>query len=230
MHFGAFLKQKKLLSLPHMHTLKGGRKKKKSDEIVIQSQILYVLKTRRSQRILCRIKFICSAPITVPCAHTCTCVSSIINAVLVPRRRWGLDGRRVEGGTSSAQQQQTQLKSSLGCFPASLGWTRENWGSASSCLKTGTGKHPKPKGVFEGEDVSPVWDQGRFPAVFWPDPSGCPRLSFCPGSGRQTTAGRVKRWLPALCSKTIISSCFPTTCQKWFIGTGMGQDEGGGTH
>lgn len=42
-------------------------------------------------------------------------------------------------------------------------------------------------------------------------------------SGRQTTAGRVKRWLPALCSKTIISSCFPATCQKWFIGTRMGQ-------
>lgn len=39
-------------------------------------------------------------------------------------------------------------------------------------------------------------------------------------SGRQTTAGRVKRWLPALCSKTIISSCFPTTCQEWFIATG----------
>lgn len=37
-------------------------------------------------------------------------------------------------------------------------------------------------------------------------------------SGRQTTAGRVKRWLPALCSKTIISSCVPATCQKWFIG------------
>lgn len=54
----------------------------------------------------------------------------------------------------------------------------------------------------------------------------CPHLSFCHGSGRQTTADRVKRWLPVLRSKTIISSCFPTTCQKWFIGTGMGWTRG----
>lgn len=211
-----------------------------SDEIVIWSWIFHGLKTRRSQRILCLLNLFAQLRSRTP-THTCTCVSYIINALLVPRHRWGLDGRRVEGGTS-AQQQQTQLKSFLGCFPASLGWMRENWGPASSRLKTGTGKHPKLKGVFEG-DVSLVWDQGRFPAAFWPDPPDvltrpsrwracCLHLSFCHGSGRQTTAGRVKRWLPALRSKTVISSCFPTTCQKWFIGTGVGRDgagRGGGT-
>ena len=138
------------------------------DEIVIRSWIFHGLKTRRSQRILCLLNLFAQLQSRNP-THMRTCISYIINALLVLRRRWGLDGRRVEGGMSSAQQQQTQLKSSLGYFPASLGWTRKNWGQASSCLKMGTGKHPKPKYVFEG-DVSPIWDQGRFPAAFWPDP------------------------------------------------------------
>lgn len=44
----------------------------------------------------------------------------------------------------------------------------------------GTGKHAKPKRVFEG-DVLLVCDQGRFPAVFRPDPpDGWQVVRICP--------------------------------------------------
>lgn len=36
---------------------------------------------------------------------------------------------------------------------------------------------------------------------------------------------RVKRWLPVLQSKPVIRSCFPATCQKWFIESEEGERE-----
>lgn len=122
-------------------------------------------------------------------------------------------------------------KLSLGYLPGFLGWRRKISAQASSCLIMNPRKHPKPKGVFlrvmfcqHGTRSDSLLSFDRiFPAAGMLSAS-----VLLSRSGRQTTAGRVKRWLPVLCSKTVISSCFPTTCQKWFIGTGMGQT--GGRH
>lgn len=58
--------------------------------------------------------------------------------------------------------------------------------------------------------------------------ASCPHLSFCHAQGdKQQQAGLKGDFLHSA-AKTIISSCFPATCQKWFIGTGMGQT--GGRH
>lgn len=57
--------------------------------------------------------------------------------------------------------------------------------------------------------------------------ASCPHLSFCHAQGdKQQQAGLKGDFLHSA-AKTIISSCFPATCQKWFIGTGMGQTGGG---
>lgn len=94
---------------------------------------------------------------------------------------------------------------------AGQGW---GWGGVLSI---------QPKGGFEGQVR---WHRTGFCAVL---PPSCWHiiwpvlLSWLQRLQRQTTAGRVKRWLPVLCRKPIISSCFPATCQGWFIGAELGE-------
>lgn len=94
---------------------------------------------------------------------------------------------------SSAQQQQNQ-KSCLGCFPASLNEGKLRAGII--LFEDGHWEALKLEGVFEG-DVFARTGPGQVPCRVLTSSSRrlacCPHLSFCHGSGRQTTAGRVKR-------------------------------------
>lgn len=151
-------------------------------------------KKQRSQWILCLITLIYLAPLTTPLPY-------MINAFVV-WCRWGWAARW------DVLVQVLLWDTPLHLRGAGQGW---GWGEVPSS---------HPEGVFDGQ-VS--WRGTGYctmlqPScwhIIWPV-----LLSLLP---RQTTAGRVKRWLPVLGSKPIISSCFPATCQGWFIGSELGE-------
>lgn len=138
-----------------------------------------------------------------------------------------------KGNVGNPQCSSSKLKIVFGILPWSFRVREEkNQYKHQAAWKWVPGSIQSQKVFFEG-DALPAWDHIGFPAEFWPDlPKGASMLSasvLLSRSGRQTTAGRVKRWLPPLCSKTIISSCFPHYLPE-VIYRHWGGTDGGGTN
>lgn len=130
--------------------------------------------------------------------RTCACLRSVINAPVVPRRRWGRVARWDVCGCRRFLAQKNIFWDRSLHLEGKRGGAEDGETCHQAARKRLQASIPKSKGgglflffFFLGR-LWPVWDQVSCRALTrWL--ARCPRLSFCHGSGRQTTAGRVKR-------------------------------------
>lgn len=91
----------------------------------------------------------------------------------------------------------------------------------------------KPKGIFE-DDVPPLWDRGRFPAAFWPDPpNGWHVVRICPfvtaPGDKQQQAGWKGDFLRSAAKLSLAAaSQLPARSDLWALGwAGAGEGTAG---